>query len=92
MVRFTFNILMFFGPLTPSLWSIKAVKAKTLCDSFEEQLDATESLYGPCISFFWNEKDVLQLLEEVGCYEKRITERVLEVLLEQRRKYAYLFN
>ncbi|MBR4343683.1 MAG: hypothetical protein IKP88_13490 [Lachnospiraceae bacterium] len=72
--------------------AIKAVKAKTLCDSFEEQLDAAESLYGPCISFFWNEKDVLQLLEEVGCYEKRITERVLEVLLEQRRKYAYLFN
>lgn len=72
--------------------AIKSVKAKTLCDSFEEQLDVAESLYGFSISFFWNEKDILQLLEEVSFYDNRITERVLEVLLEQRRKYSYLFK
>ena len=72
--------------------AMKSVKAKTLCDSFDEQLDAAEKLYGRKICFDWNENDVLELLEPMGYYDTRIIERVCDVLIEQRRKYAYMFK
>ena len=72
--------------------AIKTVKAKTLCSSFEEQLDAAEEIYGHTITFDWNENDIDVLLENVLGYSFEIKERVKVILLEQRRKYGYLFK
>ena len=72
--------------------AIKTVKAKTLCSSFEEQLDVAEEIYGHTITFDWNENDIEELLESIPFYSHEIKERVKVILLEQRRKYGYLFK
>ena len=71
--------------------AIRIVKAKTLCDSFEEQLEAAEAMYGQNISFSWNEKDIDDILCQTDIYENRTKNRVKEILLEQKRKFGYLF-
>lgn len=80
-------------PLGCDLYNeIKNVKAKTFCDSFEEQLDASEKLYGRPLAFSWGEKDITACLEKAPMYSKEIKDRVKDILLEQRRKYRYLFR
>ena len=71
---------------------IKTVRTKTLCDSFEEQLDAAEELYGRNVEFYWDEKDASELLNAAEIYGVDIRDRVRTILLEQRRKYSYLFK
>ncbi len=71
--------------------AIKTVKAKTLCNSFDEQLDAAEELYRNSIRFSWDAQDVNNILSQVDIYDNEIKNRVREILLEQRRKYAYMF-
>ena len=68
------------------------VKAKTVCSSFEEQLDIAEKLYGSNISFSWNEKDVDEVLSGIGGYAPEVKNRVKDLLLWQRRRYSYLFD
>jgi len=68
------------------------VKSKTICTSFEEQLDISEELYGRNIEFYWTEKDVDCILGKLDMYSKEIRERVKELLMQQRRKYKYLFK
>ncbi|MBQ6026812.1 MAG: hypothetical protein IJL20_14505 [Lachnospiraceae bacterium] len=72
--------------------AIKTVKSKTLCSSLEEQLNIAEQVYGHTISFSWDKKDIDELLENAPMYSSEIKERVREILLEQKRKYGYLFN
>ena len=69
----------------------KRVKPKLFCDSFEEQLDIAESLYGKNISFNWKRGDVDEILSHAGIYEKTATDRVRDLLIEQRREHSYLF-
>ncbi len=71
--------------------AIKTVKAKTLCNSFDEQLDAAEELYRNSIRFSWDAQDVNNILSQVDIYDNEIKNRVREILLEQRGKYAYMF-
>ena len=71
---------------------IDSVKAKTVSGSFEEQLDAAESLYGQNLHFTFGEKEISELLEKDPVYDAQIKNRVLRILLEQRRKYSYLFR
>lgn len=71
---------------------IKTVKAKTICDSFDDQLDAAEKLYGRQLTFSFGEKDVSDILAGTDIYDEDVKERVLQIILEQRRKYAYLFR
>lgn len=68
-----------------------SVTSKTFCQDFDEQLDAVEKLYGQHIKFYFKEKDVRLLLESESCYSKEIKERIMYIILEQRRKYSYLF-
>ncbi len=67
------------------------VKSKTFCDSFDEQLDVAERLYGQHIKFNFSKKNVENLLKEEKYYDKDIKDRVKEIIYLQMRKYQYLF-
>lgn len=71
---------------------MKTVRSKTLGDSFDEQLDAAEKRFGRTITFFWKEDDVREILTDAPMYSAEIRDRVMDILLEQRRKYRYLFG
>ena len=70
---------------------IQAAKAKTFCQDFEEQLECAEQLYGRQLTFRFNRNDVQRLLDKEQNYPPEIRERVMEILVTQRRKYQYLF-
>ena len=70
---------------------ISEVNSRTFCNSFEEQLEAVEELYGQNLKFQFTVKEVEELLEQECYYPKAVKERVKEIVIEQRRKYNYLF-
>lgn len=70
---------------------IGEVKAMTICQDFDEQLDIVEQIYGKHIEFNFNIKDVDKLLTEERYYSAQIKQRVKNVIINQRRKYQYLF-
>ena len=67
------------------------VRAKTICDSFDEQLDIAEKLYGRQLSFTFTAEDISDVLNGIALYDEAVKERVKLILLEQRRKYRNLF-
>lgn len=71
---------------------IPRAHAKTLSMDFDEQLDAVESLYGQYLKFSYNERVISALLEKERYYPPEVKERVRDILLQQRRKYRYLFS
>ncbi|MCR4704617.1 MAG: hypothetical protein K5641_01010 [Lachnospiraceae bacterium] len=71
---------------------MKNVHAKTICDSFDEQLDIAEELYGRQIHFSFSPSDIHTALADLTIYEQSLTDRVERILIEQRRKYQYLFR
>lgn len=71
---------------------IPQVEAKTICRDFDEQLDVVEQLYGEHIQFHFDRKEVEELLEKEQYYPEEIKQRVLAVVMNQRRKYQYLFS
>ena len=80
-------------PLTGDVYElISKVKAKTICEFFDEQLEIAEKLYGSRVTFSFTEKDAKQLLDSAAIYDKTIRNRVYDILLEQMRKYAAYFR
>lgn len=71
---------------------IDSAKSKTICESFEEQLEASEKLYGYNIQFDFTKKDVEQLLNSVSIYSVEIIERVKKIVFDRMRVYSYLFQ
>lgn len=67
-------------------------EAKTFCRSFDEQLDAAQDLYGDQMWFHFGERQIRGLLEADSVYSKEVKQRVYTILLQQRRKYQYLFR
>ena len=67
------------------------VRAKTICDSFDEQLDIAEKFYGRQLSFTFAAEDISEVLKGITLYDDAVKERVKLILLEQRRKYRNLF-
>lgn len=74
------------------LLMIPHVKPKTFCDSFDEQLDIAEALYGEQIHFHFNYHDVEAILNKADIYPPEVRHRVLDLIMSQRRKYGYLFT
>lgn len=74
------------------LESIKHVKSKTFHRDFDVQLDIAEHLYGTNLHFEFTKKDVVDLLKNVELYPQDVKERVMNVILYQMDKYAYLFK
>ena len=70
---------------------MKTVQAKSVCQSFEEQLEIAERLYGNNIKFDFTKKDVEKTLKAADKYGSEVLDRVRDVIFEQMRKYSYLF-
>ena len=80
-------------PLGGEMYSlIDQVKSKTFCQDFSRQLEQIELLYGQQIKFRFTEKDIQTLLDTEVYYPSAIKERIMNILLEQKRKYKYLFS
>lgn len=71
---------------------IRDVEPKTFCQDFDEQLELVEKLYGQHIEFNFKRETVIELLENEKYYPKDVKGRVADILLEQKRKYSYLFR
>ena len=79
-------------PLTGDTISLmKEVRAKTICQDFDEQLDVVERLYGQHIQFSFDRKVVESVLAEEKYYPAESKRRVGTILMDQKRKYRYLF-
>ena len=72
---------------------IDSVKGKTFSFDIEEQMLISDKLYGQNIKFNFTRNDVINLLnsEDVKKYSQEERERVIKVILEQMRKYSFLF-
>jgi hypothetical protein len=80
-------------PMTGDTYGLMdTVKAKTICDDFEEQMFISEKMYGENIKFKIQPKDIDQILEKADMYTSEERQRVYDVLCEQMRKYKYLFK
>lgn len=71
---------------------LQETKAKTFCDSFDDQLDISEKLYGRQLKFFFTKKDVRKLLDEATSYPVEERKRVEDIICMQMEKYGYLFG
>lgn len=81
-----------YYPLEEDIYDlIKGAKPKTICDDFDEQLDISESLYGNNLKFRFTKKDVREIIERAEMYSQKEKKRVEDIVLEQMRKYSYLF-
>ena len=71
---------------------IPMAKPKTFCNDFDEQLEIAEKLYGQHIQFHFGYNDVKQLVEQAEQYPLEIRNRVLDIVMQRKRKYEYLFG
>ena len=80
-------------PVTGDVYKlIESAKPKTFCDSFEEQLDIAEELYGQPIQFSFNSNDIDRLLREEQYYSEDRKARIGTILRWQKHRYQYLFR
>lgn len=86
------DLMMDYPPDCNIYEEIGNVKAKTICESFEEQLDIAESMFGKQLRFSFTAKEIEECLQELTIYDTDIRERVKKILLEQRRRYSYMFK
>jgi len=79
-------------PLNIDVYELeKLPQSKTFCPDFDEQLDIAERLYGQKLKFYFERKDVENILATVP-YDEKIKDRVLTIVLGRMRKYQYLFS
>jgi len=71
---------------------MKEVKSKTFCQSFDDQLDVIEKLYGLNIKFNFTIDYVEELLDTDNYYSDQVKARVIQILRLQKSKYQYLFE
>ncbi len=71
---------------------ISLAKPKTFCDDFDEQIDIAESLYGQNLHFSFSYEDIKRVLDQAELYSPEIRSRVMDILLQRKRKYQYLFT
>lgn len=71
---------------------MKRVKAATFCDSFDEQLDIAEDLYGENLHFSFGYSEVDRIVSAADCYDAEIRKRIVDIIMQSRRKYEYLMR
>lgn len=71
---------------------IDKVEAKTFCDDLEEQMEISEALYGENIHFTFGYNDVKKIVDAADNYSEEIRTRVIETVMQMRRRYSYLFK
>lgn len=67
------------------------VKAKTICEDFDEALYAAEELYGTHLKFSFDKTEIQAILDNVTIYTQDEKQRVETIIYQQMRKYQYLF-
>ena len=67
-------------------------KAKTICRSYREQLDAAEELYEYNLKFMFSMKDVQNILKGITIYPEAEKRRVENIIGIQMQRYKYLFG
>lgn len=70
---------------------IDKAKPKTFCDDFAEQLNIAENKYGQRIKFDFNYLQVSEIVMRAEQYDEAIRKRVIDIIMQMRRKYQYLF-
>ena len=70
---------------------IDRVKPKTFCDDFVKQVDIAERLYGRSIRFDFSFDEVEDIVNKAEQYSDEIRSRVINTIMQMRRKYGYLF-
>lgn len=71
---------------------IGAVQAKPFSADFSEQSEAASRLYGSRLKFNFTKEQMRQKLQELAdYYDDEIIERIEITILEQLRRYSYLF-
>ena len=79
-------------PIGESVYDLmKECSAKTVSRDFDEQLDVSEQLAGENLHFYFNKKNVDEIIDSIKIYPIEIKERVKTMIFEQMRKYQYLF-
>ena len=71
---------------------MRNAKSKTFCDSFSEQLDISEALYKENLHFHYTYNDVKEIVDKATIYDEKIRLRVIELVMQTRRRYEYLFK
>ena len=71
---------------------IRSVKPKTFCDDFAEQLEIAEMLYGSRVTFSFGYNDVEKIVDSASIYDAEVRKRVIDVVMQMRRRYEYLFR
>ena len=79
-------------PPNTELRNVTRVNNSWYSFDFEEQLDIAEQLYGQHIKFHFSANTIQNFLETENYYPADVKKRVSDLLLEQRRKYQYLFS
>ncbi len=72
--------------------TIDKVKPKTFCADFTEQMDIAEELYGQYITFDFNYNEVKSIVDKADIYSEEIRIRVIELVMQMRKRYDYLFK
>lgn len=70
---------------------IRCAKSRSFCQDFDEQVDLAEELYGQHLKFAFTRRDVEEILDRAVQYPESVRHRVLEIILQRRSKYRYLF-
>jgi len=71
---------------------IDAVQAKPFSTDFAEQTEDASQLYGSRLKFNFTKEQMIQKLKELrDYYNDEIVDRVERIILEQIRRYSYLF-
>ena len=71
---------------------VSKVRPKTFCDSFTEQLDIAEEMYGCPMNFTFEYKDVKKIVDQAEFYDETVRQRVIDIVMEMCRQYAYLMK
>ena len=61
-------------------------------EKFDEQLDIAEEIYGQHLRLSFGYNDVKRIVDQAEQYPAEVRNRVLEIILQRRRKFGYLFG
>ena len=80
-------------PLSGDLMAMIAkVKPSVFWDSFSEQTDISEKLFGTNVTFSFTYQDVCDIVNAADIYSAEVRRRVIEIVMQMKQKYAYLFT
>ena len=71
---------------------IDKTRSKTLCDDFIAQLTAVEEIYGQDLQFDFSYHELAAILSKEPYYPEEQKNRVIQIVMEQKRKLNYLFK